>query len=116
MTICVFVKKNKNKILFFRLHIFQRAYDLHLFNMLQTIMSYETPKVVTVHNPQIGLLRRVLQVLVILYVAVYQLWYAQEDIIATVFLKLSWQNLSLKIFSFEVEVKRKTLKVEKYIE
>ena len=51
--------------------------------MLQTIMSYETPKVVTVHNPQIGLLRRVLQVLVILYVAVYQLWYAQEDIIAT---------------------------------
>ena len=67
-------------------------------------MSYETPKVVTVHNPQIGLLRRVLQVLVILYVAVYQLWYAQEDIIATVFLKLSWQKLSLKIFSFEVEV------------
>ena len=58
----------------------------------------------TVHNPQIGLLRRVLQVLVILYVAVYQLWYAQEDIIATVFLKLSWQKLSLKIFSFEVEV------------
>jgi len=46
-------------------------------NMLQSIMSYETPKVVTVHNPQIGLLRRVLQVLVVMYVAVYQLWYAK---------------------------------------
>ena len=25
--------------------------------MLSSVMSYETPKVVTVHNPQIGLLR-----------------------------------------------------------
>ena len=62
--------------------------------MLQTIMSYETPKVVTVHNPQIGLLRRVLQVLVILYVAVYQLWYAQEDVIAM------WD--SVKTFFFDM--------------
>ena len=107
--------------------------------LLRSIMSYETPKVssifhkivvirfmlkvVTVHNPQIGLLRnccqlfktflinqkslleikrqslslfkvrttsrnvfvgdnifrRILQVLVVLYVTLYQLWYAQED-------------------------------------
>ena len=28
-----------------------------LHKMLSSVMSYETPKVVTVHNPQIGLLR-----------------------------------------------------------
>ena len=81
-------------------------------SMMKHVMSYETPKVVTVHNPQIGLLRncwsvnfnyfyyvsilnsqlsfwikkkensqhpdrRALQLFVVLYVALYQLWYAQ---------------------------------------
>ena len=41
------------------------------------MIKYETPKVVTVHNPSIGLLRRVLQLAVVLYVGLYQLWYAQ---------------------------------------
>ena len=41
------------------------------------MIEYETPKVVTVHNPSIGLLRRGLQLCVVLYVGLYQLWYAQ---------------------------------------
>ena len=41
------------------------------------MIEYETPKVVTVHNPSIGLLRRGLQLAVVLYVGLYQLWYAQ---------------------------------------
>ena len=41
------------------------------------VIEYETPKVVTIHNPTIGLLRRSLQLGVVLYVGMYQLWYAQ---------------------------------------
>ena len=41
------------------------------------MIEYETPKVVTVQNPSIGLLRRGLQLGVVLYVGLYQLWYAQ---------------------------------------
>ena len=41
------------------------------------VIAYETPKVVTIHNPTIGLLRRSLQLGVVLYVGMYQLWYAQ---------------------------------------
>jgi len=48
-----------------------------LSSILSSMMEYETPKVVTVHNPSIGLLRRGLQLCVVLYVALYQLWYAQ---------------------------------------
>jgi len=48
-----------------------------LSKMLTTLIEYETPKVVTVHNVSIGLLRRSLQVFVVLYVGLYQLWYAQ---------------------------------------
>ena len=40
-------------------------------------MEYETPKVVTVHNPIIGFLRRTLQLGVLLYVFLYQLWLAK---------------------------------------
>ena len=46
-------------------------------NMVTSVLEYETPKVVRVHNPSIGLLRRALQLAVILYVTVYQLWWAQ---------------------------------------
>jgi len=42
-----------------------------------SLIEYETPKVVTVHNPLIGMLRRALQLGVVLYVCLYQLWYAQ---------------------------------------
>ena len=41
------------------------------------MIEYETPKVVIVHSPSIGLLRRGLQLAVVLYVGLYQLWYAQ---------------------------------------
>ena len=41
------------------------------------MIEYDTLKVVTVHNPFIGLLRRGLQLAVVLYVGLYQLWYAQ---------------------------------------
>ena len=44
---------------------------------MNQLIEYETPKVVTVHNPIIGLLRRALQLGVVLYVCLYQLWYAQ---------------------------------------
>ena len=46
-------------------------------SLLSGMIKYETPKVVTVHNPLIGLLRRGLQLAVVLYVGLYQLWYAQ---------------------------------------
>ena len=48
-----------------------------LSRMCSSVIQYETPKVVTVHNPTIGLLRRALQIGVVLYVCLYQLWYAQ---------------------------------------
>merc|ERR1719471_1221726 len=48
-----------------------------LSKMLATLIEYETPKVVTVHNVSIGILRRSLQLFVVLYVGLYQLWYAQ---------------------------------------
>ena len=48
-----------------------------LSHVVSSMMEYETPKVVTVRNPSIGLLRRGLQLCVVLYVALYQLWYAQ---------------------------------------
>ena len=48
-----------------------------LSKFCSSVIEYETPKVVTVHNLTIGLLRRCLQLGVILYVGVYQLWYAQ---------------------------------------
>jgi len=48
-----------------------------LNKLLNYVIEYETPKVVTVHNVSIGLIRRGLQILVVLYVTLYQLWYAQ---------------------------------------
>ena len=41
------------------------------------MIEYETPKVVTIHNPTIGLIRRCLQLCVVMYVCLYQLWYAK---------------------------------------
>ena len=57
-----------------------------LSRMCTSVIQYETPKVVTVHNPTIGLLRRSLQIGVVLYVCLYQLWYAQvaRDVTRTV--------------------------------
>ena len=43
----------------------------------RSMIEYETPKVVTIHNPTIGLIRRCLQLCVVMYVCLYQLWYAQ---------------------------------------
>ena len=48
-----------------------------LSKFCSNVIEYETPKVVTVHNPTIGLLRRSLQVGVVLYVGLYQLYYAK---------------------------------------
>ena len=48
-----------------------------LSRFCSSVIEYETPKVVTVHNPTIGLLRRSLQVGVVLYVGLYQLYYAK---------------------------------------
>ena len=39
--------------------------------------EYETPKVVTVKNIPLGILRLCLQVMVIVFVVFYQLWYAR---------------------------------------
>ena len=39
--------------------------------------EYETPKVVTVKNVPLGILRLLLQVIVIVFVVFYQLWYAR---------------------------------------
>ena len=39
--------------------------------------EYETPKVVTVKNIPLGILRLLLQVVVIVFVVFYQLWYAR---------------------------------------
>ena len=43
----------------------------------RSMIEYETPKVVTIHNPTIGLIRRCLQLCVVMYVCLYQLWYAK---------------------------------------
>ena len=39
--------------------------------------EYETPKVVTVQNVPLGILRLLLQTTVIAFVVIYQLWYAR---------------------------------------
>ena len=39
--------------------------------------EYETPKVVTIQNVPLGLLRLFLQLIVIAFVVLYQLWYAR---------------------------------------
>ena len=45
--------------------------------MFSTFFEYETPKVVTVQNVPLGILRLLLQVLVVSFVVFYQLWYAR---------------------------------------
>ena len=39
--------------------------------------EYETPKVITVKNVPMGILRLVLQSMVLAFLMLYQLWYAQ---------------------------------------
>ena len=41
------------------------------------IFEYETPKVITVKNVPMGILRLILQSCVVAFVVVYQLWYAR---------------------------------------
>ena len=45
--------------------------------LFDCFFEYETPKVITVKNVPMGILRLVLQTLVISFVTVYQLWYAR---------------------------------------
>lgn len=42
-----------------------------------TFFEYETPKVVTVRNVPLGILRLLLQILVVSFVVFYQLWHAR---------------------------------------
>ncbi len=42
-----------------------------------SFFEYETPKVVTIQNVPLGILRMLLQLLVIAFVVVYQLYYAR---------------------------------------
>jgi hypothetical protein len=45
--------------------------------LFSTFFEYETPKVVTVQNVPLGILRLLLQILVVSFVVFYQLWYAR---------------------------------------
>ena len=40
-----------------------------------SLFEYETPKVVTVHKLPLGIFRRLLQLAIISFVVLYQLWY-----------------------------------------
>lgn len=42
-----------------------------------SFFEYETPKVVTIQNVPLGILRLLLQLLVVAFVVLYQLWYAR---------------------------------------
>ena len=42
-----------------------------------SFFDYETPKVVTIQNVPLGILRLLLQLMVVGFVVVYQLWYAR---------------------------------------
>ena len=46
-------------------------------NIFSGFFEYETPKVVTVQNVPLGILRLLLQTAVIAFVVIYQLWYAR---------------------------------------
>ena len=48
-----------------------------LDSCMSAFFEYETPKVVTVQNVPLGILRLLLQILVISFVVFYQLWYAK---------------------------------------
>ena len=41
------------------------------------LFQYETPKVITVKNVPMGILRLILQTSVVAFVVMYQLWYAR---------------------------------------
>ena len=43
----------------------------------ECFFEYETPKVITVKNVPMGILRLILQTMVICFVLVYQLWWAR---------------------------------------
>jgi len=58
-------------------HFMKRLSVGKVSKFLHSIIEYETPKVVKVHNPGIGLLRRGLQLAIVLYVGLYQLYYAR---------------------------------------
>ena len=44
-------------------------------NNFFSLFEYETPKVVTVHKLPLGIFRRLLQLAIISFVVLYQLWY-----------------------------------------
>ena len=39
-----------------------------------SVIEYETPRLVKIHNRKVGLVRRVIQLCIIMYVALYALW------------------------------------------
>ena len=45
--------------------------------LLRGFFEYETPKVVKVRNVPLGIARLILQTCIIIFVLVYQLWYAR---------------------------------------
>ena len=42
-----------------------------------TIFTYDSPKVITVKNVPMGILRLVLQTIIFCFIVLYQLWYAR---------------------------------------
>ena len=48
-----------------------------LLSCITSFFEYETPKLVKVHNIKLGALRLILQLLVIAFVVIFQLWYAR---------------------------------------
>ena len=45
-----------------------------LHSVWTSIIEYETPRLVKIHNRKVGLVRRLIQLFIILYVAIYALW------------------------------------------
>ena len=39
-----------------------------------SVIEYETPRLVKIHNRKVGLVRRIIQLGIVLYVAIYALW------------------------------------------
>jgi len=45
-----------------------------LSSLWTSVIEYETPRLVKIHNRKVGLVRRLIQLGIVLYVALYALW------------------------------------------
>ena len=67
-----------------------------VFKILGVIFEYHTPRVVTIKHYKLGIFRLVLQLCILLFIFVFQLWFKKgyqtfSEVEASVTTKVRWQ-------------------------